>query len=105
MLSANNGQNYYHIDEENARKHFDIRKRDITNVDWFLYHVRENGADKGMKLLDSIRREKPKSYRHKNPAFEREMERLDNQGLDEIALMMKRFAKEENELENQPRRK
>ena len=55
---------YYHIDEETAWRHFNIRKKDTSSdAEWTLYHVIEENDQKAMKVLDMIKREKPKTYR------------------------------------------
>jgi len=55
---------YYHIDEETAWRHFNIRKKDTSSdAEWTLYHVIEENDQKAMKVLDTIKREKPKTYR------------------------------------------
>jgi hypothetical protein len=105
MLSANNGQNYYHIDETQARKHIEIRKNDLSSsTEWVLYHVIEDLGKKGMKVLDTATNAKRKRLRESENSSEPFEENL-----SELDLMMKHLAgemnAEENELTRIPRRK
>jgi hypothetical protein len=58
MLSCSDRKSYYHADEQTARKHFAIRKKDLSSKkEWVLWFIREND-DKTVsrEVLDTIKK-------------------------------------------------